>query len=132
MKRGKIIIAEDDPVLRGIYQKKFSVNGYQIRTAADGEEALEMIENDEPDLLILDINMPVIDGFAVMEKHPKEQRRFPVILLTNFSDKKNQEKGLELGANDFFVKSEMTIRKLLEMVEKLMLAKQYWANGKPN
>ena len=76
--------------------------------------------------------MPVIDGFAVMEKHPKEQRRFPVILLTNFSDKKNQEKGLELGANDFFVKSEMTIRKLLEMVEKLMLAKQYWANGKPN
>ena len=127
MKKGRILIAEDDPVLRGVYEKKFSVNGYSIKTVKNGEEAVEMIEKEEPDILILDINMPVMDGFAVLESYPREERNFPVILLTNFSDKKNQERGEELGANDFFVKSDMTIRKLLDMVEKMMTAKQYWS-----
>ncbi len=126
MKKGNILIAEDDPVLRGVYEKKFSVHDYEIRTAKNGEEALEMIEQQAPDILILDINMPVVDGFTVLEKYPKDQRNFPVILLTNFSDQKNKERGQALGANDFFVKSDMTIKKLLDMVEKLMMAKQYW------
>lgn len=126
MKPTSIIIADDDAVLRGIYEKKFSVKGYDIRTAKNGEEVIKLIEQQEPDLLILDINMPIMDGFSVLERFPKADRNFPVVLLTNFSDAKNKERGDELGANDFFVKSEMTIRKLLDMVEKLMAAKQYW------
>lgn len=126
MEKGHILVAEDDPVLREVYVKKFSIAGYTIRTAKNGEETLAAIEQETPDLLILDINMPVMDGFAVLEKYPKEERPFPVIMLTNFGDDKNKARGEELGSDDYFIKSQMTMRKLLEMVENLMKAKKYW------
>ena len=121
-----ILIAEDDAVLREIYMKKFTISGYNIRTAENGEVAIAEIEKKKPDILILDINMPVLDGFGVLEHFPKSERPFPIILLTNFADEKNRTRGEELGANDYFIKSEMTIRKLIEMVETLLKAKQYW------
>lgn len=122
-----ILIAEDDAVLREVYTKKFTLSGYTIRTAQNGEEAIAEIQKKEPDILILDINMPILDGFGVLAKYPKEGRTFPIIMLTNFGNDKNKARGEELGADDYFIKSEMTIRKLLEMVETLLKAKQYWA-----
>lgn len=124
--KANILIAEDDPVLREVYSKKFTIAGYEIRTAQNGEEAIAEITKKEPDILILDINMPVLDGFGVLERFPKDQRNYPVILLTNFADEKNRERGSALGADDYFIKSEMTIRKLLEMVENVLKAKKYW------
>ncbi len=121
-----ILIAEDDAVLRDVYMKKFTIAGYKIRTAQNGEEAIAEIKKKAPDILILDVNMPVLDGFGVLQNYPREQRAFPVIMLTNFGDEKNRQKGEELGADDYFIKSEMTIRKLLEMVDTLLKAKQYW------
>lgn len=126
MANADILIAEDDAVLREVYTKKFTISGYTIRTAQNGEEAIAQLQKKEPDILILDINMPVLDGFGVLEKYPKSTRSFPIIMLTNFGDEKNKERGTELGADDYFIKSEMTIRKLLEMVETLLRAKQYW------
>jgi len=126
MEKANILVAEDDPVLREVYMKKFSISGYGIRAVQNGEEAIQAIEESTPDLVLLDINMPVIDGFGVLEKYPKEGRSFPVIMLTNFGDDRNKERGKELGADDYFIKSEMTMRKLLEMVEGLMKAKKYW------
>jgi len=126
MEKANILVAEDDPVLREVYMKKFSISGYGIRAVQNGEEAIQAIEESTPDLVLLDINMPVIDGFGVLEKYPKEGRPFPVIMLTNFGDDRNKERGKELGADDYFIKSEMTMRKLLEMVEGLMKAKKYW------
>ncbi len=120
MARGNIFIAEDDPVLRSLYAKKFTVAGFAIRTGADGEEAIKMIEEDPPDLAILDIHMPKIDGFQVLEHFPRASRSFPVILLTNFGDEKFRARGKELGADDFFVKKDMTIRSLVDMVDHLL------------
>ena len=71
-------------------------------------------------MLILDINMPVIDGFGVLEKYPEEDRPFQVILLTNFGDKKNREKGKSLGVEHFLVKSDMTIKSLITLVEEIL------------
>lgn len=121
-----ILIAEDDAVLREVYMKKFTLNGYTIRTAENGEEAVAEIQKKQPDILVLDINMPILDGFGVLERFPKDKRSFPVIMLTNFGDDKNKSRGMELGADDYFIKSEMTIRKLLEMVDTLLKAKKYW------
>ena len=126
MANADILIAEDDAVLREVYTKKFTLSGHTIRTAENGEQAIAEIQKKQPDILILDINMPVVDGFGVLQKFPKENRPFPVIMLTNFGDEKNRERGKEFGADDYFIKSEMTIRKLLEMVETLLKAKQYW------
>lgn len=114
-----ILIAEDDPVLRNLYIKKFSVAGYPIRAVEDGEQALKELGVRYPDILILDIHMPKMDGFAVLEKFPKDGRKFPVIMLTNFADEKSRAKGAELGADDYFIKKDMTIKSLLEMVDRV-------------
>jgi len=115
-----ILIAEDDPLLRDLYKKKFAIAGYNIRTVANGEEAIAEIEENTPDLLVLDINMPVMDGFGVLEKYPENDRPFPVILLTNFGDKKNHEKGGKLGVKHFLVKKDMTIKSLITLAEELL------------
>lgn len=117
MKYASILIAEDDPLLQDLYKRKFAMSGYGIRIAKNGEEAIAAIEESVPDILVLDVNMPVMDGFTVLEKYPKEQRPFPVIMLTNFGDAKNQKRGESLGVTKFFIKKDMTIKTLLEMVE---------------
>lgn len=126
MSTPNILIAEDDAVLREVYVKKFSIAGYQIRAVKDGQEAIAEIEKEKPDIVILDLNMPVMDGFAVLERYPRASRGFPVIILSNFGDTKNKERGVALGADDFFIKSEMTIKTLLEKVTTLLKAKEMW------
>lgn len=120
MAKATILFAEDDTLLRNIYAKKFSLAGYDVRPAADGEEAIMLLSKEPPDLAVLDISMPKVDGFQVLERFPKAQRKFPVILLTNFDLEEYRKRGRELGADDFFVKKDMTIRSLLEMVERLL------------
>ena len=127
MAKAKILIAEDDTLLRDVYVKKFSISGFDILTVKNGEEAIQAIEEHQPDIMILDINMPVIDGFGVLEKFPRSERSFPIILLTNYGDDKNRQKGIDLGADDFFIKREMTMRTLLEMVENLLKSKKFWS-----
>lgn len=114
-----ILIAEDDPVLRNLYVKKFSVAGFPIRAVEDGEQALAALQDRFPQVLVLDIHMPKVDGFQVLEQFPKNQRAFPVIMLTNFADEKSRERGQDLGADEYFIKKDMTIKSLLEMVDRV-------------
>jgi DNA-binding response OmpR family regulator len=114
-----ILIAEDDPVLRNLYTKKFSSAGFAIRTAEDGEEAMAEITRQKPDVLVLDLHMPRVDGFQLLQQFPKKDRPFAVVILTNFADEQTRQKGKDLGADDFFVKKDMTIKSLLEMVERV-------------
>lgn len=120
MAKGNILIAEDDPVLRNLYIRKFTVAGFDLRTAENGQQALDAIQQQEPDLVALDIHMPVMDGFEVLKRLPPERRRFPIILLTNFADAETHDRGKELGADDYFVKKDMTIRTLIDMVDRLI------------
>lgn len=124
MGKYKIIIAEDDTVLRDLYLRKFKIDQYDIRTAANGQEALDFIAQDPPNLILLDINMPVLDGFGVLEKMPREKRNFPIVMLTNFDDQANRDRGHALGVDDYFVKKDMTIKSLLDMVERLLGAQK--------
>lgn len=120
MKAADILIAEDDPVLQEVYQKKFSFEGYTIRLAKNGEEAIAAIQAKAPDLLLLDLNMPVVDGFQVLEKYPKGARKYPVIALTNFEDTASRNRGELLGVDEYFIKREMTMKQLIEMVEAVL------------
>ena len=85
MAKATILFAEDDTLLRNIYAKKFTMAGYDVRPAADGEEAIMLLSKEPtPDLVVLDISMPKADGFQVLERFPKTSRTYPVIMLTNF------------------------------------------------
>ena len=115
-----ILIGEDDAVLRSLYEKKFTLEGFAVRCAMDGEEAMRMIREKAPNMLLLDIHMPKADGFQVLSNFPKKDRTFPVIMLTNFDQAEFKLRALELGADDYFVKKDMTMRTLVEMVKRLL------------
>ncbi|TSC58520.1 MAG: two-component system, NtrC family, response regulator AtoC [Candidatus Peregrinibacteria bacterium Greene0416_19] len=115
-----ILVAEDDAVLRNLYVKKFTAAGFQVRIAEDGQKTIDEIMKETPALLLLDIHMPKADGFEVMKQFPKPDRTFPIILLTNFDQEEFKVRAEELGADDYFVKKDMTIRSLVEMVQRLL------------
>lgn len=114
----KILVIEDDFFVRDIYQKKLSDSGFSVESAADGLEGLERLRANVPDLIILDIFMPYVDGRDVLReiKSHEEWKRIPVILLTNFSASEGVRDGLGLGAVEYLIKSHFTPSEVLEKI----------------
>lgn len=101
MKTGKILIADDEAVLRDLLQDILENEGYEVLTAQDGEEALELYFNTKDiDLIILDVLMPNVDGWKVLEEI-REHSNVPIIMLTALGDSKNEIEGLKGGADDY-------------------------------
>ena len=98
-----ILIADDEANIRRILETRLSMAGHSVTAAADGEEALERFRGLEPDLVVLDVMMPKLDGFAVLEGI-RAQSEVPVILLTALGDVADRITGLQLGADDYMVK----------------------------
>ncbi len=118
----KILVAEDDKYLGTAYRVKLTKAGYQVQIARDGQEALEAMKSFIPDLIILDLVMPVKDGFATLEeiKLNPQLKSIPVIIASNLGQKEDTDRALKLGANDFVVKSDFSIQSLLEKITKLI------------
>lgn len=117
----EILIAEDDPILREAYRRVFaSRTPFAIRTAENGEIAVEMIRQKAPDLLICDFMMPKRDGRWVLEQFPRDSREFPVIMLTNMEDPETRKICADLGMDGYLIKKDMTLHSLIEMSEKLL------------
>lgn len=100
----RILIAEDEMSLNDLLQDALRMNGYETISAKHGLEALRLTREEKPDLVILDINMPQIDGFEVLEKLRKENNNVPVIVLTARDQKDDKATGFGLGADDFVTK----------------------------
>src|SRR3989338_11160967 len=117
-----IVIVEDDAFLAQMYASKLTLEGYRVSIAPDGERGWQMIERERPDLVLLDILMPKMDGFAVLEKIRRSMstQNIPVILLTNMSQKKDVERGLALGANDYLIKSHFVPTEVLGKIRKIL------------
>ena len=128
LKKNAILIAEDDPILREAYMRRFALTDFVVSIAENGEQAAEMIRRQTPDLLICDIKMPVRDGMWVLEQFPKKSRNFSVIMLTNLGDEGTREKCKKLGTDDFFVKKDMSLHTLVEMAQRLLQE----TPGRPN
>ena len=119
-----IMIAEDDAFIGDIYEVKLKDAGYNVILANNGREAIEKLESGvRPNILLLDIVMPYMDGFDVLEaiNNNEEWKKIPVVLLTNLSQKEDVDKGINLGAKDFLIKSHFTPTEVLSKVEKYML-----------
>lgn len=116
----QIMIVEDDSFVTDIYQTKLGQEGYAVLPAENGAEAIKKLEKETPDLILLDIIMPYVDGLQVLKKIKEDERlkNIPVILLTNLSQKENINEGLGLGADDYLIKSHFTPSEVLEKIKK--------------
>jgi len=100
----RILVAEDETSLNDLLQDALRMNGYETISAKHGLEALRLIREQKPDLVILDINMPQLDGFGVIEKLRNENNNVPVIVLTARDQRDDKSIGFGLGADDFVTK----------------------------
>ena len=121
-KKKKIMIVEDDSFVMDIYQTKLSHEGFEIIESINGVEALNKLAIEKPDMILLDIIMPQMNGLETLEKIKKDERLkdIPIILLSNLSQKEDIAKGMELGAVDYLIKSHFTPSEVLEKIKNNM------------
>lgn len=126
VKKEVILLAEDDRFVSDIYKRKLSMDGYGVLYAADGREALNFLEAQIPDLVLLDIMMPVIDGMEVLEKMKGDDRwkKIPVIMLTNLAEKDNIEKSISMGANGYIIKAHFTPSEVMVKMREVLDAQK--------
>jgi len=117
----KILLVEDDPFLIDIYTTKLKDSGFAIQVAADGEEAINKIKEEKPDLIVLDIVLPHVDGWEILNqiKADEKLKKIKVILLSNLGQKEEVEKGLKLGATKYLIKAHYTPGQVVEEIKKV-------------
>lgn len=118
----KILLAEDDIQLIDLYNRKFALDGYDVQIAEDGQKAIEALKEFKPDVAILDIMMPMVNGLEVLKfiKETDGLKDIITIMLTNLSDEKTAEKIYELGATEYLVKAELTPLEVSSKVKELL------------
>ncbi len=130
----KILVVDDEASIRRILETRLSMIGYTVVTAADGDEALAVYKKELPNLIILDIMMPKLDGYGVCQEIRKDSD-IPIIMLTALGDVADRITGLELGADDYVVKPfspkelEARIKAILRRVDKMSLHNTSLSSG---
>jgi two-component system alkaline phosphatase synthesis response regulator PhoP len=121
MSRGKVLVVDDEEYIQHILNFSFGAEGYEVVTAADGEEALAKARNETPDIIVLDIMMPKMDGYEACRKLKSDPKTkdIPVILLTAKGRDVDRKLGSEAGADDYVVKP-FSPGRLIERVEGMM------------
>ncbi|NCN25411.1 response regulator [Candidatus Falkowbacteria bacterium] len=115
-----ILIAEDEDTLAHTINLKLNSLGFNVETASDGEEALKRLAQGGIDLLILDLIMPKVNGFQVLEEMSRLKYQIPVVVATNLGQAEDLKRVRELGAKDYFIKSEVSIKDLVNKVATIM------------
>ncbi len=118
----KILLVEDDANLRDIYTARFAAEQHQIVTASDGEEALAVAMREKPDVIVLDLMIPKISGFDVLDilRSTPEIKNAKVIIMTALSQDTDRARGESLGANKYLVKSQVTLEDVVKAVNDLL------------
>jgi len=123
MKNGKkILIVDDDDFLLDLYAIKFKEAGFLVDIAKNGEEAIERVKQSSPDIMLLDVVMPKMDGFEVL-RIMKEQNIVPhthIVLLSNLGQKEDIDRGLKLGARDYIIKAQFTPSEVVAKVKSFL------------
>ena len=118
----KICIVEDDDSIREIYSIELRKNGYEVVTATNGQEGLNLISQENPDLIMLDLKMPVMSGLEVLENLKKSERlsRIPVVVLTNVDDQESIKEVGKYETRFYIVKSLTTLQKIVGTVREVL------------
>ncbi len=117
----RILIVEDDPLLSELLAEKLHGEKFDLRMARTGEEGLESVKREKPDLVLLDIMLPGIDGFEVLKriKEDPETKHIVVIILSNLGQQSDIEKGTQLGAEKYIVKVSLTLSEVVQAVREV-------------
>lgn len=118
----KILLVEDDVNLRDIYFARFQAEGYELAVASNGEEALATAVKEKPNLIILDVMMPRISGFDVLDilRSTPETAHTKVIMMTALSEQADKDRGKSLGVDEYMVKSQVTLEEVVATVKKTL------------
>jgi DNA-binding response OmpR family regulator len=114
-----ILIVEDEVTLSSALRDKLTVEGYEVKTARNGQEGLEEVEKNKPDLILLDVVMPVMDGMTMLKelKNNDKGKDVPVIILSNLSDSQDVLRAMENNTYDYLIKSDVSLDAVLERVK---------------
>lgn len=117
-----ILLVEDDVFMLEILSEKLSKSGFDVNIAKDGEECIKVLESLKPDIILLDILMPKMDGIEVLRKVKvsPELSSIPVLVLSNLGQKEEVDRALGLGAKDYIVKSNFTTKEIVEKIKKVL------------
>lgn len=114
----KILIVEDETPLAKALSLKLTTSGFQSKIATNGEEALSFLKKERFDLILLDLIMPKMDGFALLSEIKKKKIKTKVLVTTNLSQTEDQRRAKELGAVDYLVKSSISLTSLINSIKK--------------
>ena len=117
-----ILLVEDEPMLRELMHLELMGHGFEVTLARNGQEAIDVIGDCVPDLILLDLLMPKVDGYGVLSYLQEQGIATPVIILSNLSDTEEWEKCRQLGAQEFLVKNNFDSVELWGKVEKYLLS----------
>ncbi len=122
----KILVVEDDKFLRELITQKLSREGYDVYEGVDGEDGVKKAKESKPDIILLDLILPGIDGFEVLAKIKEDSDlvNIPVVILSNLGQRDDVERGLKLGAVDFLIKAHFTPGEIIEKVQKILGEKE--------
>ena len=118
----KVVVADDDRMFRKAAETTLSRKGYSVTTASDGEEALQLIRSEQPHIIVLDLIMPKIQGFDVLQllKQDSFTADIPVIVLSSLTQEQDKQEALDLGAVAYFNKSTFSLSELVNQVERTL------------
>lgn len=118
----KVLLVEDDKMIIDMYTLKFTQEGYEVVQAENGKDGLEAAKKNPPDIILLDIILPQMDGFTVLKslKADAKTKNIPVVLLTNLGQDGDVKKGLELGAVDYLIKANFTPSQVVDKVKSVL------------
>ena len=118
----KIAIVEDDPVINQMYRMKFESDGYEVEVADNGAKGIEMIEHFRPDIILMDLQMPEMDGATALGEIRKTDwgKTIPVIILTNLGEEEAPESVHKLGIKSYIVKAELTPRQVVQKTKEAL------------
>ena len=118
----KILIVEDDSFLQGLASTKLEKEGFTVHGASNSDEAAKILMTDLPDLVLLDLVLPGVDGFGILKniREGEQTKTLPVIVFSNLSEDKDMKHAKDLGATDYMVKSNFTLDELADRIKEIL------------
>ncbi len=120
-----ILLVEDERLLSNLLRQRLEKDGFKVEAVSDGDEALKFLKTNKPDLVLLDVILPKMSGFELMEKlrDDAEFQKVPIIIMSNLGQESDVEKGQMLGAVGYFVKAKLSIEELAGKVREFLGSK---------